>query len=492
MSEQFDPYHRWLGIPPKEQPPNHYRLLGIELFESNRDVIDSVATRHMSYLQEITDGPHVREAQRLLNELSAARRCLLDPEKKAAYDAELRAELAPECKPPKAAKLSATPAPPKTSGKPPIAFADTAPRLSGNKAKALASGERGSRKRERQSPATQQKKKPPMHLIAGGVAAAVVVLIAVIGLLLSGGGDGNDAITRPRGTTKRTTPATRAGRPPEQPAPSDTESSLAKIAAKVPLDNSPLPVADDTDWAKPADASVEEQPAENPPDAVIASDGGPARAASLLLWLDASDGSTVEASDDGHVQKWNDKSVTEGHAAADVECRPELARDVLSGQPVVRFAGSHCLDIEGSSDLFEKATGFTFVFVARGETGTLLSKGTGSSERSFAMLDGVASFHAGGEDLNAADDDAEQFRVRCIAGDQESLRWYVDGHPSGSYSEKSHAVRATSRVRIGAFQRRGKGLQRFFVGEIAELFVYSRPLAADEGGGPQSLDSCWG
>ena len=26
---EFDPYHRWLGIPPEEQPADHYRLLGI-------------------------------------------------------------------------------------------------------------------------------------------------------------------------------------------------------------------------------------------------------------------------------------------------------------------------------------------------------------------------------------------------------------------------------------------------------------------------------
>ena len=26
----FDPYHKWLGIPPKQQPPDHYRLLGVE------------------------------------------------------------------------------------------------------------------------------------------------------------------------------------------------------------------------------------------------------------------------------------------------------------------------------------------------------------------------------------------------------------------------------------------------------------------------------
>jgi hypothetical protein len=26
----FDPYYHWLGIAPKDQPPNHYRLLGVE------------------------------------------------------------------------------------------------------------------------------------------------------------------------------------------------------------------------------------------------------------------------------------------------------------------------------------------------------------------------------------------------------------------------------------------------------------------------------
>ena len=25
----FDPYHIWLGIPPEDQPPSHYRLLAI-------------------------------------------------------------------------------------------------------------------------------------------------------------------------------------------------------------------------------------------------------------------------------------------------------------------------------------------------------------------------------------------------------------------------------------------------------------------------------
>ncbi|MCU0983061.1 MAG: hypothetical protein MUF25_28205 [Pirellulaceae bacterium] len=75
MPDKFDPYYRWLGIPPKEQPPNHYRLLGIELFESDPQLIDSFSLRHTDFLREITDGPHLPDAQRLLNELAAARRC---------------------------------------------------------------------------------------------------------------------------------------------------------------------------------------------------------------------------------------------------------------------------------------------------------------------------------------------------------------------------------------------------------------------------------
>ena len=41
---EFDPYHKWLGIASKDQPPHHYRLLGIDLFESDLDVIE-IASR---------------------------------------------------------------------------------------------------------------------------------------------------------------------------------------------------------------------------------------------------------------------------------------------------------------------------------------------------------------------------------------------------------------------------------------------------------------
>jgi hypothetical protein len=441
----------------------------------------------MSYLQDITDGPHVKDAQRLLNELSAARRCLLDPEKKAAYDAELKAELATERKPPKsappskppqAAKPSAPPAPPKTLEEPPIAFADTAPRLAGKKSMPQLSGEGESGNQERQSPATKRKKKPPMPLIAGGIAALIVVLIVVVGLLLSG--RDNDESEHAKGTEKRETPTVVAEKPPERPQLIDTESPLAEIAAKVPLDDPPPPPDSGDESPDAADGIAEERPSDRSPAAVIHPNGSPAQVDNLLLWLDASDGSTVTTGDDACIAQWTDKSGKQCHAKADTEYRPVLVQDVLNGMPVVRFSGAHCLEIEGKSEQFKTGSEYTFIFVGRGETGTLLSKGSGSSDGSFAMSDGVTSFHAGGEDLNAADDDGEEFRVRSIAGDHESLRWYVDGRPSGSYSKESHAVRATSLVRIGAFQKRGKGLQSFFAGELAELLIYNRPLADDE------------
>jgi hypothetical protein len=92
MTKDFDPYHKWLGIPPQEQPPNHYRLLALGLFESDPEVIDAAANRQMAYLQQRATGEHAAISQKLLNELSAARLCLLNREKKAAYDAELKAK----------------------------------------------------------------------------------------------------------------------------------------------------------------------------------------------------------------------------------------------------------------------------------------------------------------------------------------------------------------------------------------------------------------
>ncbi len=92
MSETFDPYLNWLGIRDSKRPPNHYRLLGIDLFESDPEIISVAADRQMAHVRKFQTGKHSAVSQRLLNEIAAAKLCLLNPAKKAEYDAGLRAE----------------------------------------------------------------------------------------------------------------------------------------------------------------------------------------------------------------------------------------------------------------------------------------------------------------------------------------------------------------------------------------------------------------
>jgi hypothetical protein len=69
-------------------------LLGVRLFEENREVIQSAAERQTVFLRNVALGKHSKKSQQLLNEIQKAKLCLLTPEDKAAYDARLRQEQA--------------------------------------------------------------------------------------------------------------------------------------------------------------------------------------------------------------------------------------------------------------------------------------------------------------------------------------------------------------------------------------------------------------
>lgn len=90
MSQPFDPYYKWLGIPPDEQPPTHYRLLGLRKYEADPDVIEHAADRLMSHMRTLQVGQRAADSQKILNEVAAARITLLDANKKHHYDAVLR------------------------------------------------------------------------------------------------------------------------------------------------------------------------------------------------------------------------------------------------------------------------------------------------------------------------------------------------------------------------------------------------------------------
>ncbi|MFK8110551.1 MAG: GYF domain-containing protein [Rubripirellula sp.] len=96
----FDPLHKWLGIPPEEQPPNHYRLLGLTLFESDEEAIDAAADRQLGFLHGLANSQHAALAEQLSNQVSLARLTLIDDGKRATYNASLSPPPAQSTQPP--------------------------------------------------------------------------------------------------------------------------------------------------------------------------------------------------------------------------------------------------------------------------------------------------------------------------------------------------------------------------------------------------------
>jgi len=91
-----DVYAQLLGLPPGARPPDHYSLLGIPLFTSNRRTVEEAAHRRMEHLDRIAlhpDSATRKAVQRLMTEVAQARVCLVSPLTKAQYDAELSARL---------------------------------------------------------------------------------------------------------------------------------------------------------------------------------------------------------------------------------------------------------------------------------------------------------------------------------------------------------------------------------------------------------------
>lgn len=181
MENDFDPYYKWLGIPPRDQPPHHYRLLGIEAFESDRDVIDAAANRVMSYLKELAIGDDAQHSQKLLNEVARVRLCLLNRKKKEEYDAQLRSQLDADEKQ-QAAQTSATPpdslpAPPGPPPAPPaVSPASATPSLKLNVDKPPRRPPKKPARAASTGRSSSPKSRVPLLIVAG---AAFILLIAV-------------------------------------------------------------------------------------------------------------------------------------------------------------------------------------------------------------------------------------------------------------------------------------------------------------------------
>jgi hypothetical protein len=92
------------------------------LFESDPEVISNAADRQMVHVRTYQGGQHSQWSQKILNELSTARVCLLSPEKKTQYDVGLRREISARRPPavllPRPLAPLADPVPPSSSQTP--------------------------------------------------------------------------------------------------------------------------------------------------------------------------------------------------------------------------------------------------------------------------------------------------------------------------------------------------------------------------------------
>ncbi len=198
MAEPFDPYLKWLGIPPKHQPPNDYRLLGVESFEADPDAIANAADQRMAHLKTFSAGEHSALSQRILNEIAAARVRLLNPQKKAQYDARLRKATpkpAPAARPkPKASQAAAN-----TAAARPIPVSASKP------ASPIAIDTGETSMAARTSGATAAEGGLPPWVIPGAIIGGGSLLVLVVALAVIGGGD-DDTQQANRGTQEKTTP----------------------------------------------------------------------------------------------------------------------------------------------------------------------------------------------------------------------------------------------------------------------------------------------
>ncbi|HVX15091.1 MAG TPA: hypothetical protein VHC22_28120 [Pirellulales bacterium] len=123
----FDPYRKWLGIPDGPRPPTHYQLLGISPDEHDRDVINAAVLRQSSFVRHFQTGERSQEATRLLNEIAAAKLCLLDAAKRAEYDRQFNRAVAPPPANQPAAPSVGQPRPSSSSLSPPPAVSHPRP-----------------------------------------------------------------------------------------------------------------------------------------------------------------------------------------------------------------------------------------------------------------------------------------------------------------------------------------------------------------------------
>ena len=482
MLNDFNPYLRWFDIPLDAQPPNHYSLLGLDLYESDAAAIEQATEQRLIFLQDVANGPYTKESQRLLNEVAAARLCLTDVSKKAAYDQLLRHRLTNPQEP--------VPSPVTQR---PVVAERVSPLQIPQQQPAATDSSVGNRvglnfhiQEKSASPSIKQKNPPRQtqakkdavkngqakkstfanpifvrNLLVGGAAASVLITVIAIAIFVGRSG-------KP-GTARKNSDLNGAsvGRLDDDGTSKPASANLA--STKSQSGNS---------FAQKKFSGVSRGSQANNKSTAAVSQNDITRDG-LVAWLDADDNTTLELNQ-GRVKTWKDKSQHQHDAVQESsENQPQLKADAAGGKPAVILDKPAYLSLKSTQDL-SLGDNYTIAMVAWSDKGDLLCKGLPhkqDSSSAFSLFNGASRFRTSkSKYFEAKDDDTTKWKVRIAVADQKSFCWYIDGHNEFN-SDAPHSISNSDPLVIG---RRLDDRPEYAHGALAELLIYNRAISDAE------------
>jgi hypothetical protein len=225
---------------------------------------------------------------------------------------------------------------------------------------------------------------------------------------------------------------------------------------------------------------------------VAAGGFNPTRLSGLLLWLDASDASTVTL--DTGVSEWRDKSGTGKKMTQDTGGnQPDYLTDGIGGKPALGFTGSSSHFMRGAFS--HSFTGISFYVVARiestiatagrifsmavsGQTNDFSGTGHLSASLRFLSNESVGSYNDGGSRAERAVTYATPF-IHNLTISGTTLTNRVNNGTAATYT-RSGSWSATMANMMLSSQTSSGSAAGFMTGRIAEVIVYSREVTADE------------
>ncbi|MEQ8784851.1 MAG: LamG domain-containing protein [Pirellulaceae bacterium] len=493
VSDDFDPYYRWLGIPPEEQPPHYYRLLGVRAFEPDEEVLQNAADLRMIQLRSAQIGKRAALSQQLLNEVAAARACLLNPRRRNEYDAQLKRRLGEQAiaSPPPASPPALNVAPaavdvgalPDLSASDPLQIATLPGTRTDAKPYAMLDGGYA-------PPAPRNSAKTIWMLaLICGVLVLVLPLLAIPVVAVIALSGEQPAPAPPSPVVRPPRPLPRPARDDEPPPIVVNQTPRERTVPVVAGANTPTPADDST-------AAVDATPAGSTSTPLLAlNEGAPLKAPPAALLAGALLHYDFEPDAEHAADVVADRS---GHGFdGQIKGNPQPSRvgSPIGGAALHFEGGAGALRVAGLTDaLCNDLTELTVATWVAPEpnqkSGMIFDVGWyGTESITLVVVEEEIKFtlsgHHIGTGLTAPLGGGSGWRHVAAVWDGKEQRLYLDGKVVAREATRratlnSKSINKRYPVSVGATAKWYKANERFFRGQIDELLVLPRGLTDNE------------